>query len=231
MGDYSHALEARSLRLAWDEGDLVVDDATFHVDASEIVCLIGRSGCGKTTLLHALAGLTRPLSGDVYVHGEKVTGRAGHVSYMLQKDLLLENLTIIDNACLPLTLAGMRKKQAREQARPYFSRFGLEGTEKSWPSQLSGGMRQRAAFLRTYLMGNDVVLLDEPFSALDALTRSDMREWYRGMARELGYASLVVTHDTAEVKALADRAYALVGRPARLVECGLEEEDILAALG
>jgi len=225
-------LEARSLTLSWDGGKTIVaKDVSVSLHAGETVCLVGRSGCGKTTLLHALSGLTTPLAGSILVHGKDVTGTPGCVSYMLQKDLLLPNLSIIDNVCLPLTLAGTKRGQAHAQARPLFERFGLEGTERSWPSELSGGMRQRAAFLRTYLMGNDIVLLDEPFSALDALTREDLRGWYKDTARELGIASLMITHDVGEAIAIADRVYALVGAPATAVEVALDQAAIMEALG
>jgi ABC-type lipoprotein export system ATPase subunit len=153
-------LEARDLTLSWGSGHLVTREISLAVDAGEILVLVGRSGCGKTTILHALAGLTQPLSGQVLLRGEDVTGKPGRVSYMLQKDLLLPSKRIIDNVCLPLVIKGMRRNEAREKAAPLFERFGLAGTEAQWPSQLSGGMRQRVAFLRTYLMGNDVVLLD-----------------------------------------------------------------------
>lgn len=225
------ALAARALTLSWDGGaHVVVQDASLEVQAGETVCLVGRSGCGKTTVLHALSGLTQPLAGRVLVHGTDITGMPGHVSYMLQKDLLLPHLRIIDNVCLPLTLAGTPPKEAREQAAPLFDRFGLAGTQLQWPSQLSGGMRQRAAFLRTYLMGNDVALLDEPFSALDAFTRLDLRSWYADMARELGIASLVITHDVDEAAALGARAYALVGKPAQVVDVPADRDAILDVL-
>ena len=182
------ALEAQHLTLSWDGEHIVVRDITLHVAPGEVVCMVGRSGCGKTTILHALSGLTQPMEGQVLLHGKPITGQPGHVSYMLQKDLLLPSKRIIDNVSLPLVIGGMDKAAARQKAAPLFERFGLAGTEQSWPSQLSGGMRQRAAFLRTYLMGNDVTLLDEPFSALDALTRVDMRSWYCDMAHDLGIA-------------------------------------------
>ncbi len=212
------ALEATGLVLSWDGGaTIVAHDISLSVDTGETVCLVGRSGCGKTTILHALSGLERPVSGTVRVAGEDVTGVPGHVSYMLQKDLLLPHLRIVDNACLPLTIAGVSRDEARARASELFERFGLEGTQLKWPSQLSGGMRQRAAFLRTYLMGNDVVLLDEPFSALDALTRTDLRDWYLAMTRELGLASVVITHDVDEAVALASRVYVLGGSPSEVV--------------
>ena len=172
------ALEARGLTLSWDGSSLVTRDVSLEVAPGQVICLVGKSGCGKTTILHALAGLLAPLEGQVLLHGENVTGKPGRVSYMLQKDLLLPNLTILDNACLPLLIAGESKAAARAKAEPLFERFGIDGTQGLWPSQLSGGMRQRAAFMRTYLMGNEVVLLDEPFSALDAITRTSIvRLW------------------------------------------------------
>lgn len=208
------ALEARKLTLSWDGGaHIVVRDMSLNVAPGEVICLVGKSGCGKTTILHALSGLISPLEGQVLHHGEDITGQPGKVSYMLQKDLLLPSKRIIDNVCLPLVIAGVPKAQAREKAAPLFERFGLAGTERQWPAQLSGGMRQRAAFLRTYLMGNDVVLLDEPFSALDAITRTDMRAWYCQMAAELGLASVVITHDVDEALAMAHRVYVLEGNP------------------
>ena len=207
------ALEARDLTLAWADDRLVAEHVSLSLGEGEIVCLVGRSGCGKTTLLHALSGLMAPVSGRVLLHGEDVTGVPGRISYMLQKDLLLPSRTILDNVCLPLVVSGMGRVEAREVARPLFARFGLEGSQDRWPGELSGGMRQRAALLRTYLMKNDVVLLDEPFSALDALTRQDMRTWFCGIVGELGLSALVITHDVDEAVSLANRIYVLRGNP------------------
>ena len=206
------ALEVEDMTLAWD-GQVVVRDVSLAVAPGEMVCLVGRSGCGKTTLFHGLAGLTVPAAGRVLLHGEDVTGRPGRVSYMLQKDLLLPQRTIIDNVCLPLLLAGTPRRAAHAKAEPLFERFGLAGTERSYPSQLSGGMRQRAALLRTYLMDNDVVLMDEPFSALDALTRKDMRSWFLSMVSDLGLSAILITHDVDEAVELADRVIVMRGRP------------------
>lgn len=208
------ALEAQGLTLSWDGEKTVVRDVSLAVAPGEVCCLVGKSGCGKTTILHALSGLTTPMAGRVLLHGEDVTGQPGRVSYMLQKDLLLPSRTIIDNVCLPLLLAGTPRAEARAQAEPLFERFGLAGTERQWPAQLSGGMRQRAAFLRTYLMGADVTLLDEPFSALDALTRVDVRRWFCDMVHELGLSALVITHDVDEAVFMASRVYVLAGSPA-----------------
>ena len=207
------ALEARDLTLSWDGEHVVAQGVSVSVAPGEVCCLVGRSGCGKTTILHALAGLTTPMSGQVLLHGQDVTGTPGQVSYMLQKDLLLPSQRIIDNVCLPLVLAGVPRAEARAKAEPLFERFGLAGTERKWPSELSGGMRQRAAFLRTYLMGADVTLLDEPFSALDALTRQDMRRWFCDMVHELGLSALVITHDVDEAVSMASRVYVLAGTP------------------
>lgn len=207
------SLAAQGLTLSWNGVEVVVEDVSLEVGTGEICCLVGRSGCGKTTILHALAGLTTPLAGRVLLHGEDVTGQPGRVSYMLQKDLLLPSRRIIDNVCLPLVVSGMDRAEARAKAEPLFERFGLAGTQRLWPSELSGGMRQRAAFLRTYLMGTDVTLLDEPFSALDALTRVDMRRWFGEMVGELGLSALVITHDVDEAVSMASRVYVLAGTP------------------
>ena len=212
VGADAAALEVEDLSLSWD-GSPVVRGVSLAVAAGEMVCLVGRSGCGKTTLFHGLAGLSMPDAGRVLLHGEDVTGKPGRVSYMLQKDLLLPQRTIIDNVCLPLLLAGAAKRGARAKAEPLFERFGLAGTERSYPSQLSGGMRQRAALLRTYLMDNDVVLMDEPFSALDALTRRDMRGWFLSMVSDLGISCVLITHDVDEAVEMADRIVVMRGRP------------------
>lgn len=206
-------LEARELTLSWDGEHKIAEELSLTVDASELVALVGRSGTGKTSLLHALAGLTKPLSGKVFVEGKDVTGKPGQLGYMLQKDLLLPSERVIDNVCLPLTLAGVSREEARSQARPLLERFGLGASENSWPHELSGGMRQRAAFLRTYLTGAKLMLLDEPFSALDAITRKELRSWFVEVARELELSALIITHDVDEALTLGDRVLVLVGNP------------------
>lgn len=208
------ALVVRDLTLAWTDGTSpTVADVSLELAPGEMVCLVGRSGCGKSTLFHGMAGLTEPVSGSVLLHGEDVTGKPGRISYMLQKDLLLPQRTIIDNVCLPLLVAGTPRREARAKASPLFGRFGLEGTQDSYPAELSGGMRQRAALLRTYLMDNDVVLMDEPFSALDALTRRDMRAWFLSMVSDLGISCMLVTHDVDEAVEMADRILVMSGAP------------------
>lgn len=206
-------LEAKGLALSWD-GEAVCEDVSFDVREGELLCLVGKSGSGKTTIFHALAGLTVPEAGCVLLDGEDVTGRPGKVSYMLQKDLLLDQHTVVDNVSMPLRIAGKSKSEARKAAQTHMAEFGLQGTEKAYPSQLSGGMRQRAALLRTYLMDNDVVLMDEPFSALDAFTRKDMQQWFLSMLTRLGLSSVLVTHDVDEALAMGDRIMVLAGNPA-----------------
>ena len=201
-------LEALDLRVS-RAGRTVIDDVLIELHEREMICLVGRSGVGKTTLFHTLAGLIEPVSGKVILKGKDITGKPGHISYMLQKDLLLKQRSVIDNVALPLVVRGMSKKAARAEARSYFAEFGLEGTQDLDPYELSGGMRQRAAMLRTYLNNSDVVLMDEPFSALDALLRVDMRAWYLHMMDKLGFASILITHDVDEAIALADRVLVL----------------------
>ena len=205
----SAILEAQDLTLAWHDDELIVDGLKLEVREGELVCLVGKSGMGKTTILHALAGLLAPRAGQVLLRGEDITGKPGHISYMLQKDLLLPNLRVVDNAALPLVLAGTAKSEAHAQALALLERLGLSSVANAWPVQLSGGMRQRVAFARTYLQGNSVVLLDEPFSALDAITRADLRTWFKEMVAELGLSTLMITHDPDEATLLADRIYVL----------------------
>ena len=200
------------------ESENVIENVNICLEKGEIVSLLGASGSGKTTFFNAVAGLRAVDSGKVYLDGDDITGKTGKVSYMLQKDLLLPHYTVIDNVSLPLVMKGEKKKSAREKARPYFSLFGLEGCEEKYPSELSGGMRQRAALMRTYLTGNDVVLLDEPFSALDAITKVSMHKWYLDIMKEIGLSTLLVTHDIEEAILLSDRIYILSGIPGRITD-------------
>ena len=209
------ALEARNLMLVWGNGQVVAQDISIELQPGTITCLVGRSGCGKTTLLHALAGLLQPQEGRVLLHGSDVTGHPGHIGYMLQKDLLISSKRIIDNVALPLELKGVLRSEARARAQEMLERGGLERVAQSWPHELSGGMRQRVAFLRTALIGSDIMLLDEPFSALDALTRREMRAWLMSSVKEFGLSVLVITHDVDEAVAMASRIYVMAGSPAQ----------------
>ena len=200
------------------DGEKIIENISIELHDHELVSLLGISGGGKTTLFNVIAGLSIPDSGAVYLNGEEITGKPGQVSYMLQKDLLLPYRTIEDNVALPLLIKGEKKRQAREQVKPYFAEFGLEGTEKKYPHQLSGGMRQRAALLRTYLFSKDVALLDEPFSALDTLTKGAMHDWYLEVMEQIRMSTLFITHDIDEAILLSDRIYLLGGRPGRITD-------------
>lgn len=198
------------------QGIPTVEDISLSLEEGGLISLLGASGVGKTTLFNVLAGVDTPDSGRVLLRGEDITGVAGRVSYMLQKDLLLPYRRVIDNVSLPLILKGVPKREARERAAALFPQFGLAGCELKFPAQLSGGMRQRAALLRTHLTGCEVILLDEPFSALDAITRMAMREWYLGIMEDIGASTLFITHDIDEALELSGRIYIMSGAPGRI---------------
>lgn len=200
------------------EQEQIIKDISIELREGEIVSLLGVSGGGKTTLFNIIAGLSEPDGGKVYLENEDVTGKPGNVSYMLQKDLLLPYRTIVDNVALPLIIRGMKKKEARQKAASCFEEFGLAGTEKKYPAQLSGGMKQRAALLRTYLFSEKVALLDEPFSALDMLTKSTVHEWYLDVMEKIKLSTLFITHDIDEAILLSDRIYLLTGRPGTITK-------------
>ncbi|MCI0441466.1 MAG: ABC transporter ATP-binding protein [Chloroflexi bacterium] len=187
----------------------------------EFVSIIGPSGCGKSTLLNIIAGLDEPDSGSILLNGRQAEKRLGVVGYMQQKDLLLPWRKVIDNVVLGLELRGVGRREARKRAGELMERFGLKGFESEYPSALSGGMRQRAAFLRTVLAGQEVVLLDEPFGSLDALNRSLMHEWLQDTWQQLKRTIVLVTHDVDEAIFLSDRVYVMTARPGRIK---LEEE-------
>lgn len=205
-------LEVRSVDVAF-EGLAVLEHIDLSVASGQIACLLGPSGCGKTTLFHVIAGLSHPDSGSVELNGRDITGVPGQLAYMLQKDLLLPEKRILDNVSLPLVLRGYAKARAREEARSLFETFGLTGTENRWPAELSGGMRQRAALLRSYLFSREFMLLDEPFSALDAFTKADMHAWFLDVVERCGTTALLVTHDVDEALELADVIYVMRGAP------------------
>lgn len=187
------------------------------VASGEFVSLVGPSGCGKSTLLKVLAGLLVPSSGEACVQGVSTIDTPGLAGFMPQRDLLLPWRRAIDNAVLGAQIAGEPLPAARERAAALFPRFGLSGFERAWPTQLSGGMRQRLALLRTFLLDRDVLLLDEPFGALDAITRRKMYEWLQEVWLADGRTVLFVTHDVEEALYLSDRVVVLSPRPARVV--------------
>lgn len=195
---------------------LVIDNVSLELKEKEFVSLLGPSGSGKSTIFNIIAGLISPDEGKVFIEGKDFTGKTGRVSYMYQKDLLLPWKKIIDNVSLPLVVKGMGKKKARENVQGYFNIFGLEGFEYKYPFQLSGGMRQRAALMRTYMFSEDIILLDEPFGGLDAITRRKMQDWLLEVLHSLEASILFITHDIDEALLLSDRIYILSDRPAKV---------------
>ena len=194
----------------------VLQDINLRVYKGEFVTLIGPSGCGKSTLLNIIAGLEEPTVGVIRSEGQRSTRRLGAIGYMHQKDLLLPWRTVLDNAILGLELQGEPRPQARRRALEVMESFGLKGFERSYPSLLSGGMRQRVAFLRTVLADREVILLDEPFGALDAMTRANMQEWLLQLWASWEKTVIMVTHDVEEAVLLSDRVYVLTARPGRV---------------
>lgn len=190
----------------------VLGGVSFTAEPGEFVSVIGPSGCGKSTVFAMLAGLDRPDSGSVRVGADTAT--AGHCAYMPQKDLLFPWRTVLDNTVLGLQVQGVPKAQARERARALFPVFGLSGFEDARPSELSGGMRQRAALLRTVVQDRELLLLDEPFGALDALTRTEMQTWLQEVWQRYRWMVLMITHDIREAVYLSDRVVVLSARPA-----------------
>lgn len=200
------------------DGEQIIQNISLELKEGELVSLLGVSGGGKTTLFNIISGLSFPDEGNVYLNGENITGKPGNISYMLQKDLLLPYRTIEDNVALPLLIRGMKKKEARAKVQEHFAQFGLEGTEQKYPSQLSGGMKQRAALLRTYLFSEKVALLDEPFSALDMLTKRAVHEWYLEIMEKIRLSTLFITHDIDEAILLSNRIYLLTGKPGTITK-------------
>ena len=215
-------------------GKIIIDIPEFEVREGETAAVVGPSGTGKTTFFNILSGLDKPDSGSVIFKGRDITGKPGEVGYMQQKDLLLEHRKLLANLSFPLTLRGVSKSDAGEAVKKYLDEFGLGGCEALYPSQLSGGMRQRAALLRTFLFNSELVLLDEPFSALDEISRQKLHGWYRKICRIHRTSSVIITHSITEAKALADVIYIMSGRPGRLRRLDDPEkysnEEILAMM-
>jgi ABC-type nitrate/sulfonate/bicarbonate transport system ATPase subunit len=209
-------LELRGLGKSFGELE-VLRDLSLQAGRGELVAVLGPSGCGKSTALSILTGGTTASSGEVVVDGAVDGARAGRFAYMPQADALLPWRRVIDNATLGLEVRGVSRREARERVRPLLPTFGLEGFEDSYPFQLSGGMRQRAALLRTVVQECDVLLLDEPFGALDALTRAEMQRWLATVWEQFRWTVLLVTHDVREAVYLADRVYVLSPRPGTVV--------------
>jgi len=201
-------------------GDLrTIELPELEVPANAALGLVGPSGCGKSTLLELIAGLQEPTQGKVALgDGASATARLARCAFMPQRDLLLPWLSALDNAALALRNRGVRRGTARRQASELFERFGLAGFERARPAELSGGMRQRIAFLRTLVAGKPVLALDEPFASLDAITRAEMQDWLAAALEADPRTVVLVTHDVEEALYLCDRVAVLSARPARVIE-------------
>lgn len=215
-------LEVSGLSFSYDNKKLF-ENLDFSIKEGEFVSLLGPSGCGKSTILKLLTGVIQAETGRITVDEQPVTGLSEHFAYMPQNDLLFPWKTILDNVCLYGQIHGSMEEMRREASKN-FPAFGLEGYETKYPSSLSGGMRQRAAFLRTALCKADILLLDEPFGALDVITRGDMQDWLISMRARLNRTVLLVTHDMDEALYLSDRILILNQAPAHIT-CEIEIPD------
>lgn len=218
MNSYQNKIEIENISKSFGN-DKIIENISINVKEGELVSILGPSGCGKSTIFNIIAGLLKQDSGKVKIDG--------HLSYMYQKDLLLSYKTIIDNVSLPLILRKEKKSEAREKVREYFKIFGLEGYEEKYPKELSGGMRQRANFMRTYINSNDIMLLDEPFGALDSITKSSMQKWLLDVRKQVKSTILLITHDIEEAILLSDRIYVISNKPSSVnVEINVDRNRV-----
>ncbi len=213
MGAQKLVADAVTVRF---DGAPALAGASLEVAEREFVSIVGPSGCGKSTLFNVLSGLLSPTSGRVLIDGRDVTGSTGHVGYMLQKDLLIPWRTVVGNIVLGAALTRGVADRDEEEARDLASRYGLEDFLDHYPHALSGGMRQRVALMRTLAVHREVLLLDEPFGALDSQTRLEMQRWLLEVWGELERTILFVTHDVDEAVFLADRVLVMTPRPGRI---------------
>ena len=206
----------------------ILKDINIHVNENEMVAIVGSSGVGKSTLFNLIAGVLNKQTGEITINGSE--DYIGKVAYMLQKDLLFEHKTIIDNVILPLIIGKVDKKEALEEGNKILKQFNLDKYANKYPQQLSGGMRQRVALIRTYMFKRNIFLLDEAFSALDAITKKDLHKWYLDLKKEFNLTTLLITHDIEEAVFLSDRIYILGNKPGEIIgEIKIEinpDEDI-----
>ena len=209
---------SKTYESARGERVVALSPVSLTIPTGQFLTVLGPSGCGKSTIFNIIAGLEMPSSGTVTMDGTPILGMSGVVSYMLQKDLLLPWRSIVDNVILGMEIDRVPRAEAKARALPLLERYGLGGFENRYPSELSGGMRQRAALLRTMLCDRDVILLDEPFAALDAQTRADMQEWLLDVWDDFKKTVIFVTHDVDEGVYLSDEVVMMSGRPGRIIE-------------
>jgi len=208
-------IDIKNISKSYEEIE-VLKNISIKVYEGEFVSILGPSGCGKSTIFDVVANLIHYNSGSINIDGR--------LSYMYQKDLLLPHKTIIDNVSLPLTIKKekgfgnkfLKKGEAHKKVKDYFTTFGLSGYENKYPSELSGGMKQRANFLRTFINSNDIMLLDEPFGALDSITKSSMQKWLLEVKNKVNSTILLITHDIDEAIMLSDRIYVISKKPASI---------------
>ena len=193
----------------------ILKDINIHVNENEMVAIVGSSGVGKSTLFNLIAGVLKIQVGEITINGSN--DYIGKVAYMLQKDLLFEHKTIIDNVILPLIIAKVNKKEALEEGNKILKQFNLDKYANKYPQQLSGGMRQRVALIRTYMFKRNIFLLDEAFSALDAITKKELHKWYLDLKKEFNLTTLLITHDIEEAVFLSDRIYILGNKPGEII--------------
>ena len=193
----------------------ILKDINIHVNENEMVAIVGSSGVGKSTLFNLIAGVLKKQVGEITINGSE--DYISKVAYMLQKDLLFEHKTIIDNVILPLIIAKVNKKEALEEGNKILKQFNLDKYANKYPQQLSGGMRQRVALIRTYMFKRKIFLLDEAFSALDAITKKELHKWYLDLKKEFNLTTLLITHDIEEAVFLSDRIYILGNKPGEII--------------
>ena len=208
-------LEIKNLSYSFGDNH-ILKDINIYVKENEIVAIVGSSGVGKSTLFNLIAGVLKKQNGEITIDGSD--DYIGKVAYMLQKDLLFEHKTIINNVILPLIIAKIDKKVALEEGRKILKQFNLEKYADKYPKQLSGGMRQRVALIRTYMFKRNIFLLDEAFSALDAITKKELHKWYLNLKNEFNLTTLLITHDIEEAIFLSDRIYILANKPGEIIK-------------
>ena len=207
-------LEVKNLSYSFGNNP-ILKNINIHVNENEMVAIVGSSGVGKSTLFNLIAGVLKKQTGEITIDGSN--DYIGKVAYMLQKDLLFEHKTIINNVILPLIIAKVNKKEALEEGNKILKQFNLDKYANKYPQQLSGGMRQRVALIRTYMFKRKIFLLDEAFSALDAITKKELHKWYFDLKKEFNLTTLLITHDIEEAVFLSDRIYILGNKPGEII--------------